>query len=333
MPEASILIRYHQGNATPEEQEVVRQWLEASKAHQQEFNEVIAIWEHAENAGVYASIDAAADWEKVRKKIGEETKIRPLNSRSLWQRYRWVAAAVVVLLATIGLRYWYSQQVPSLTQIAQTEPKDSPMSLTLADGSKVWLNADSRLEYPVGFDGKERLVRLEGEAYFEVEHRAEQPFVVVAGRSRTKVLGTRFNINAYEEIGEILVAVEEGKVAFSSEINPKEKVVVTKGQQGKMDPGGQVELIASVDAGTFSWKSGKLSFQDRPLKEVLLQLIAHHKKAYSFKSEKGMDCLLTNSWNDESLEEALEELKDLLGLRYSFNEQSGILEIEGADCE
>lgn len=96
-------------------------------------------------------------------------------------------------------------------------PRGGEFSLELADGTRVWLNAESRLRYPVAFTGKERKVEMEGEVYFEVAKNKEKPFIVTVNGVDIRVLGTSFNVSAYQE--EVVATLVEGKVQLKKVMN------------------------------------------------------------------------------------------------------------------
>lgn len=154
-------------------------------------------------------------------------------------------------------------------------PRGGQYQLILADGSKVWLNAASSLHFPTSFTGKERKVTLTGEGYFEVAKNAEMPFKVdVAGKGTVEVLGTHFNINAYENEPAINTTLLEGAVKFSTNSPAKkEEVHLIPGQQAQFKYDGQITVIKKADLeSVMAWKNGNLIFQGEGLQYVMRQL-------------------------------------------------------------
>lgn len=151
-------------------------------------------------------------------------------------------------------------------------PRKGQYKMTLADGSKVWLNAESSLKFPTQFTGKERLVELHGEGYFEVTHNPDKPFIVNSGDQKLKVLGTKFNINSYDNEAAILTTLVSGSVELTSKQNNK-PVLLKPGQQGKLTGQSSVFSIDNVDTEVFTaWTSNDFQFDGTPLKEVFKQL-------------------------------------------------------------
>lgn len=154
-----------------------------------------------------------------------------------------------------------------------TTPKGRQFQLTLCDGTKVWLNAASSLRYPTAFTGKNRYVEVTGEAYFEVAKNPHLPFQVkIDNKAEVEVLGTHFNINAYENENCINTTLLEGSVRF---YNGNEKVILKPGQQAQVSMGvnSPVKVNDNVDMDkVMAWKNGFFDFDDATLEEVMRQL-------------------------------------------------------------
>lgn len=151
-----------------------------------------------------------------------------------------------------------------------TTPKGGQYQITLPDGSKVWLNAASSLKYPTKFTGNERKVELTGEAYFEITHNPHQPFIVESNSQRIEVLGTQFNVAAYDNEPTIATTLVQGAV---------EVFHVASGYSVTMAPGEQAVLygntlnIEKVDIAEYTaWKDGYFHFKATDLKTILRQI-------------------------------------------------------------
>ncbi len=189
------------------------------------------------------------------------------------------------------------------------------ITLTLADGTEVKLNAGSKLTYPHRFQkGQERMVSLEGEAFFRVRHNAEAPFVVDAGGVLTKDLGTTFNVRAYAA-GECRVTLVEGSVAVIAKGGDKAKpVVLTPGQeysasqQTAMQP--QVRTVDAEEA--TAWADGVYSYHDRTLEYVVSDLASHYQLGVDFRNHSAKAIHLDfASERSGTAEEAVRLLNDL----------------------
>jgi len=171
-----------------------------------------------------------------------------------------------------GITYVDGKKVStSMMQYATlSTPRKGQYKTILPDGTHVWLNAESKLFYPTQFNGPERLVKLQGEGYFEVAHNATKPFIVVSGDQRVKVLGTKFNINAYGNEPTILTTLVSGSVELSN-THSKTSIKLKPGEQGRLVLG--VIDVKKVDTEPFiAWTANEFQFKGAQLSEVLRQL-------------------------------------------------------------
>lgn len=153
--------------------------------------------------------------------------------------------------------------------IVLTTPNGGQYQLTLADGTKVWLNASSKLTYPNIFGGEKRKVELEGEAYFEVAEDSEKPFVVDTGSERVEVLGTQFNVSAYKDELISSVSLLEGSVKVILP-NNFEKIILP-GQQS-LTQGNKMEVRQVNTDEVIAWKNGEFMFNNENLESVMRKL-------------------------------------------------------------
>lgn len=161
-------------------------------------------------------------------------------------------------------------------------PRGSEYSLTLADGTQVWLNAASRLRFFTSDRGRERRVWLEGEAYFEVAHDARRPFIVESGGQSIRVLGTRFNINSYEGDRAIYTTLVEGSVAIAP-LTGGDAVTLEPGQQAEYSRrnGGAIAVKAVDTSLATAWMNGTFIFAHASVTEIMENL----SRWYSFEFE------------------------------------------------
>lgn len=146
-------------------------------------------------------------------------------------------------------------------------PKGRVFQLTLPDGTAIWLNSASSVRYPIAFTGKERKVEITGEAYFEVAPDPEKPFlVVVSNKTTVKVLGTHFNVNAYDNEQEITTTLLQGAIQVN-------KMILKPGQQAILDKDNDLRLLQAADMNkVMAWKNGLFDFEGATLQEVMRQL-------------------------------------------------------------
>lgn len=141
--------------------------------------------------------------------------------------------------------------------------------LLLADGTKVWLNSESSLKYPIAFKGSQRNVELTGEAYFEVAKNAAMPFNVKVNNMEVRVLGTHFNIMAYNNETSIKTTLLEGAVKLSV---GNQSNVLKPGQQGMVNKSGQIKVVETDGERAIAWKNGYFVFDRSNIQEIMNQL-------------------------------------------------------------
>lgn len=159
---------------------------------------------------------------------------------------------------------------PKVEYNVLTTPIGGQFQIRLQDGTKVWLNAASSIRFPATFTGKERQVELSGEAYFDIAPDAKRPFVVKVNNMQVKVLGTKFNINAYPEENTIKTTLEEGSIKVESK---NKEITVTPGQQVRLTENGTMKLMTHADLEeAFAWKNGLFVFHEATLSEVMKKI-------------------------------------------------------------
>lgn len=189
-------------------------------------------------------------------------------------------------------------------------PRGGQYNITLSDGTVVYLNAESKLKYPIVFRGKERLVELEGEAYFDVKKSSlngdEKPFIVKTAKQTITVLGTQFNVNAYTNsyLNEQRTTLVEGKVFVE---NDKKHIILKPGNQ-VIIKGGQL-ISKKVDVKTYtSWVNDTFIFEDTELREVLNVLGRWYDFDYEVKNDSYNVQLYANISRKKNFKEVLDIL-------------------------
>lgn len=161
-------------------------------------------------------------------------------------------------------------------------PRGGQYELVLSDGTKVWMNADSRLKYPVSFAGKERVVELSGEAYFEVAKMSHMPFRVVSDKKTIEVLGTHFNVSAYSD-EPYRTTLLEGSVRLNYGAGPP--TLLAPGEQATLNARQvfSVTRVSAIDA--IAWKNGIFLFKNEPIRNVMKQISRWYDIEYDFQGD------------------------------------------------
>lgn len=275
----NLLQDYFAGQLSEIEEKELLLWLEADEANKKKFSEMADWWAIA-HVPLFKS-NMKSDF---RDHFGNLTgKPLPLKNNRLFNPRIWgKIAASVLLLVSISITSYYvgkSDQKPEKEQIAWFEtvtPAGSQSKVVLPDHSVVWINARSSLKYNLNFNKQTREVSLAGEAYFEVAKDSLRPFVVKSGTLNVKVLGTSFNVKAYENEETIDVALVTGKVNISltddKEEKAKEIVLAPNRMMSYNKETSQVKMTKVNGASMFAWTHGRIEFDEQPFDRIARDL-------------------------------------------------------------
>ncbi|HEX6848099.1 MAG TPA: FecR domain-containing protein [Chitinophagaceae bacterium] len=185
-------------------------------------------------------------------------------------------------------------------------PNGGQYQLELADGSLVWLNATSSIRFPTAFSGKERRIEITGEAYFEIARNRDMPFVVSVNGSEVQVLGTHFNINAYNDEENVKTTLLEGVVKFVHGDNAN---VLKPGQQLQLANNGDMKVVSNVDIEeVVAWKNGMFDFEQAGIEKVMRQLSRWYDVEVEYQG-KSDDLFIAEMRRNIKLSDALRALE------------------------
>lgn len=236
--------------------------------------------------------------------------------------------AAVLLIGLFIASVWtyqnYDRFVSSGIKQQISTPYASRASFELPDGSKVWLNAGSSISFPANFDNKSRSVELKGEAYFDVR-KDKIPFLVQTSEFTVNVLGTAFNVMAYEN-EPASVTLERGKVELQNE--GKLLGYLNSGQQAQFIDGSDHVAIETVNPEIFtSWKEGRLIFQAEPLVHVAKRLERWYNLKINIDDQSLNNLKVTGKIEMESFSEVLDLLELTLPIEYQYSKSERTLTI------
>ncbi len=207
-------------------------------------------------------------------------------------------------------------------------PIGGEYKVVLADGSKVWLNSGSTLKYPVAFSGEQRNVILSGEGYFEVA-KDDKPFIVNAGGVDIKVLGTSFNIRAYQNDDRIITTLIEGRIEIKDHFGKLSSVFLEPGNQAIFQREEQeiIKLQSDNPAASNAWTNGKFDFNNESLEEIMTQLSRWYNCKVEFRQEHLKDKLITGiAFRDRPVNNVMEMLSKVAHFQYQVNENKIIID-------
>ena len=198
-------------------------------------------------------------------------------------------------------------------------PRGGEFKVQLADGTNVWLNSQSELRYPVRFEGKERVVYLKGEGYFEVAPNRKKPFIVKTSESiDVKVLGTKFNIAAYAEDVDVTTTLIEGSVEV---ILPKQVMPIVPNEQLVFNKLDNTYKRKQVDASIYAgWKDGAFVFEDQTLEQIMERLRRWYEMEVFYTNEEIKNYRFTGDlMKYENFEKAVRMIEEVAGAKVEIN--------------
>lgn len=305
------------GEASTEQEKAFFELLEKDQALEAEYRQALNIWLSASAT----SFDAD---EALAKMNFEQPKVIPIASAKKKRYMPAVAASVIALVGLFSIYMWKSGIIgsssPEMVLVATT---DNIKEVQLPDGSVVWLNRHSQIQYPKDFAGDERRVKLEGEAYFDVARNEEKPFITEMNGSETKVLGTEFNLN--EQGKDIELTVTEGKVSFGA-INDKKPLIVNAGFAATLNKDYWGGDAYKMDINTMAWKTHKMIFEKASAEYVVHVLSIAYGKKYSLGTKLPEDVQFTGTFINKSQTEAQSILSQSLGIVFTESPNGVIVE-------
>ena len=176
-------------------------------------------------------------------------------------------------------------------------PRGGEYFLTLADGTEVWLNAETEIRYPVQFTGNKRVVYLDGEAYFTVAPDKKKPFTVVSTHASVSVLGTQFNFRAYPDEQDVQTTLVSGSVIMQSE-KYKQQIKLVPGEQGVLEKNSAKLMKQEVNTYLYTaWKDGRFAFRDARLEDLFNILARWYDLSVFYQSPEAKDIRFTGDLN------------------------------------
>lgn len=315
-----MIIRVITGEANASEEELVGKWLKDHPHHREQFGHYLEIWRSSGRLYDNYDFDRAA----ARRKIAEKITAHHRRTRVLKARYRIAAAASVILLLGLTLLYLRNHPGPGFPLAEYRTGENEVMEVVLPDSSHIWLNENSSLTVAGNFLKRQRKTELNGEAFFEVKHNPERPFIVRSGQTITQVLGTAFHLRKAANEG-VILNVTQGRVAFYVKNRLKKDSEFIAGEKGIYHAEEQFIIRGRIDdPNHLSWKTGVLTFRDSPLDEVC-RILSRHFNRPVLMQDQDTSLSLTGTFRNESLEQIISTITLTLDIRASIHDDGVIL--------
>jgi transmembrane sensor len=322
-----LIIKKLRGELSEEDKKAFDSWLKADMSNAMLFDEVKSTWDSAGIINKNLTINKAKAWESIQQKIalegGEMASNLQKTTGKVWI-FRAAAVFAVVLFAA-----WFLIKNNGDDELVSVQTQNNKQLVVLPDGSTVVLNSNSKLTYPKKFSAKERKVILSGEGFFDVVKNPNQPYVIEHKDFNIKVLGTAFNVLAYENDTQAVVTVVSGKVMFDSKQG--NSVALSKDDVGVLNKSKkQIEKTVNKDLNFLTWKTKKIEFKNTNFKNVCETLKKHFSVNINIKNSAIFNCKFTGYFENPTFNDVIMVLEKTLNLKVVV--ESKEVFVDGAGC-
>jgi len=349
-----IIIRVLKSEASDDDKQKLTSWLAQSQENVEIFKQSESVWNALEIVKTGKEYDSGKAFRSFKEQVSN--RLKTSRRIGLYKKIDIFIRIAAVLVILIGIGHLFTKPIdksiqsdPSVFEIIS--PRGSKTQVLLPDGSKVWLNSESKIRYFNNYNQSGREVILEGEGYFEVKKNPDKPFVVTASDIRIKALGTIFNIKAYPEENTIETTLVEGRLEVESgasgkvnkliTLEPNEKVTFfneseVAENQKNVEENHKVENLPPVKAAldkiisnekvdpslVTSWKNNILYFDNENFEDLAFKLERRFGVTIHFENESLKQLRFTGKFRDTIIEQVLEALQFASPFDYRFDDNN-----------
>ena len=306
----NLFAKFFTGEISEKEQTELDKFISGNPENEKMFENYELIWsQNNENDAFSEKTDSAL--QSVKNIIHtDEKRIEPKPYKLLFK----IAATVIIVF---GLSWFaYNKLINNDAGMLTSGTTDQTKELKLSDGSIIWLNKNSILEYPENFSEKERKVKLTGEAYFIITHNSEKPFIVTSEQTETKVLGTEFNLKAYKNTGKIELTLTKGKVLFTDNKTNENKTLI-KNEKVTLNKQSRILKKTKVNSVNYLfWKTKEINLDNLTTEQIAFELNEiYDAEIQADESVKDLVFHQTIPFKDVKLKDILNTIKYTLNIK------------------
>lgn len=309
------LYKFFEGAASYEEEVRIRQWLEHSPENRREF---------LKERKIFDSMLLLGDG----KTIEEKRRHKSWRLSALGTELIKVAAVVAVTLG-IGLLYQFvSDKDGAMPMQSIYVPAGQRVSITLPDGTNVWLNARTKIVYPAVFGKSVRRVTVDGEAYFDVAKDQKRPFIVETGKCDMEVLGTKFNVEGYSGKDDFEVTLMEGSLRVASRIGRGDTLTLNPDSKACLLKDGRLKVVPVDDYNPYRWKEGLICFRNESFMSIMDNLEKYFGVNLVIENDAVRKFNFTGKFRQaDGIDYALRVLQRDIRFRYERDDENQIIYI------
>ncbi len=332
----ALLYKQLSGEINPAEAQQLESWLQGSSENQQIANSVKKAWDLGGHYKAHVEVDLDDDFSILQNRIKADeaqviitkepttaAKIKPMSSA-----WRVAAGILFLLIGGVLLRSYFASEVPWETMVASSQKLEA---IPLADGTKVWVNKGSSISFPKTFNGAERRVKLDGEAFFDVARDTEHPFIIESNSGTVQVLGTSFNVRDLKGAKEMQVQVVTGKVVVQIDaINSKTTLI--KNQKGIYNKAKKtLTTVPDKLHNSIAWKTNHLRFEKTALSQVITELELFYSVDIKLEDPNLENCSVNLNIIKLNTQAAMETISDVFSMKLE-KEKTGSYRLIGGKC-
>jgi len=325
-----LLHKYFSGESGPDELNEIADLINKDEVFRREFEEFRKTYDMLQKSNIERNVNVETEWLSFKKTLSsakqETYTLKPVHTvRKIWGLRLVQIAAVFIIIAVAGffIRNYMNRDVEKVLTAS-----NETLNASLPDGTKVKLNAGATLTYPKKFKKDKRVVKLEGEAYFEVKHDETQPFLINAVNVCVEVLGTSFYVNTLAKDNQVYVKVVSGRVAVFYPEKPDNRIILTAGEEVTVSKSAMETEIPEKKMPT---NSDKIIFNDQKLSSIVSDLNKIYKSDIKLGSQDVGDCRMTATFQNQPLEAVLNVIQSTLDVQITKTNSTFI--ISGKGCK
>jgi ferric-dicitrate binding protein FerR (iron transport regulator) len=327
-----LIAKVFAGEANEEEAHSLETWSQQNEENKQLIDMLKKNWDSVEKPGEKIRVDVDRAWSDLHGRLESEKLIPDEGSRTI--RFTVpvairIAASLALLIALGTFSYLMLSPGGQDSRMTASTGNQQEFGLQLPDGSGVDLNAGTKLSYKLDKSGI-RMVTLQGEAWFDVRHDSENPFVIQAGSGMVRVTGTSFSVRSLQEYDRTEVYVESGRVSLYRSGQGDRILELQAGQMGILEQN-TLSREHSPEPNHLSWKTRKLVFRDTRLGDVAGVLNRTYSQDIRFNNESLEDCLFTGTFDQQPMDSVVRVIQVAFGLDMEHDGKAYVFSGDGCN--
>jgi len=313
------IYRFFNGQTTEDEEAALRAWIEKSAENEHIF---------FEQRKIYDSITLLKDENDIRNLVAPCKKTYSKRRIPFFREILKIASVAVITLCVAYLLINKPEREVFTGMQTITVPAGQRINILLPDGTDVWLNARTTIQYPVSFNSKTRSVKLDGQAYFDVKHNENIPFVVETDKGNIKVLGTKFDVLSYSESQHFETALMDGKVEIALASDPNQVLILSPDTRAYLK-NGELHSAPLTDLNPYRWKEGLISFNNIPFADIMKEFEKSYGIGIVIQNKTVINYSYTGKFRiTDGIDYALKVLQKDLRFAYNRDSENNIIYIK-----